>query len=96
MKKTLLTLAVAALTFTVSDAMAQDKTAATKTEQSAENKEHEANTLEKRIREQIKKVEANKDKVDYKAEMETINGWIKKWEALTEKEWEEKGAEYKY
>lgn len=89
MKKIFLSLAIAALTLSVTTVMAQDKTP---TEQrSKQNITKEADALKKRIYEMTKKVEANKDneKVDYKAQKANITKLVKRWEELTGKSWEE-------
>ena len=92
MKKIFLTLAIAAFTLSAVDVMAQDKAATeTKTEErSKENIQKEADALKKRIKATIEKVEANKDneRVDYKAELERIDGLKASWEKLTGKSWD--------
>jgi len=92
MKKIFLTLAIAAFTLSTADVMAQDKAeTVTKTEErSKENIQKEADALKTRIKMTIEKVEANKDneKVDYKAELERIDGLKARWEELTGKSWE--------
>lgn len=70
------------------EVVAQDKTAAQTEERSAENIKKEADAMKTRIEEYTEKVEANKDKVDYKAETERINEMKAKWEKLTGKDWE--------
>lgn len=91
MKKTLLTLAVAALTLTVTESMAQDKTAETQTERSAENIKKEADAVAARINGYVEKLEANKDNpnVDYEAGMVQVAEMKAKWEGLTGKKWVE-------
>lgn len=91
MKKTLLTLAIAAFTLTVSEAVAQDKTEATKTERSKENIQKEADAIKYRIEVLTEKVEANKDNPnsDYQASVATIDEMKRKWESLTGKKWKE-------
>lgn len=94
MKKTFLTLAVTAITLSVSDAVAQDKTVATQqanTERSAENVQKEADALKNRIEQYTIKIEANKDnpKVDYEAEKARIQELKVKWEGLSNKKWKE-------
>lgn len=88
MKKTLLTLAVATLTLSAADVVAQDKTAAT-TERTAENIKKEADAYEKRINDYVAKLEANKDNeaVDYEAGMLQVAEMKAKWEELTGKKW---------
>ncbi|MFT5310639.1 MAG: hypothetical protein ACI8VL_001547 [Bacteroidia bacterium] len=91
MKKTILTLAVAAFTLTAVDAVAQDKVEPLKTEvRSAENIKKEADALKKRIEDYTVKVEANKDNgnLDYEAETKRIGTMKAKWEELTGKSWE--------
>lgn len=92
MKKTLLTLAVASVSLFATDVVAQDKAAATKIEQSAENKQKEADALKERIEEYSTKIEANKNnpKLDYEAEIAKLAEWKKKWEDLTGKKWADK------
>lgn len=91
MKKTLLTLAVAALTLTVSDTMAQDKSATNQTERSAENVQKEADAIAARIKGYVEKLEANKDnpEVDYEAGMAQVAEMRAKWESLTGKKWKD-------
>lgn len=93
MKKTILTVAIAALSFTVTQAIAQDKAATTqvKTERSTENIQKEADALKKRIATYTEKVEANKEnpKVDYEAEKARIEELKVKWEGLSNKKWKE-------
>ena len=91
MKKTILTLAVAAFTLTAVDAVAQDKTEATKTEErSAENIQKEADAMKDRIEQYTIKIEANKDNgnLDYEAETKRIGTMKAKWEELTGKSWD--------
>jgi uncharacterized membrane protein YukC len=90
MKKTLLTLAVAAFTVGVSDVVAQDKVEAT-TERSAENIQKEADAYKKRITDYVAKLEANKENpdVDYEAGMAQVAEMKAKWEELTGKTWKE-------
>lgn len=91
MKKTLLTLAIAAFTLSAADVVAQDKPAAT-TERSAENIKKEADAYAKRINDYLEKLEANKDKpgVDYEAGMAQVAEMKEKWEGLTGKKWKAK------
>lgn len=90
MKKTLLTLAIAAFTLTAADVVAQDK-AGTTTERSAENIQKEADAYEKRINDYVAKLEANKENpnVDYEAGMIQVAEMKAKWEELTGKKWKE-------
>ena len=91
MKKTFLTLAIAAFTLTTVEVMAQDKAATvTKTERSAENTKKEADALKTRIEQTIEKAEANKDnpKFDYNAEQKRISDLKAKWEKLSGKSWD--------
>ena len=92
MKKITLTLAVAAFMLSAVEVVAQDKVAATQTEErSAENIQKEADALKARIENYTIKVEANQnnDKVDYEAEQVRIAEMKAKWEALTGKEWDQ-------
>ena len=95
MKKTLLTLAVAAFTLTVTEAVAQDKAAATKTERSAADIKKEADALQNRIEQYTIKVEANKGNanMNYEAEKARLGEWKAKWETLTGKTWTDKTEE---
>ena len=91
MKKTLLTLAVAAFTLSVSStAFAQDKPAAA-TERSAENIKKEADAYKKRITDYVAKLEANKDNpnVDYEVGIAQVAEMKAKWEELTGKKWKD-------
>ncbi len=92
MKKTLLTLAIAAFTLTVSDAVAQDNAVETKTERSVADIKKEADALQNRIEQYTIKVEANKDnpKMDYEAEKARLGEWKAKWESMTGKTWTDK------
>jgi len=89
MKKVTMTLVVAAFMLSATNTMAQDKKAATKTVQTAENKQKEADALQHRIEQYTEKVEANKDKVDYAAEQTRITEMKTKWETLSGKTWKE-------
>ncbi|MCB9192743.1 MAG: hypothetical protein H6603_07965 [Flavobacteriales bacterium] len=90
MKKTLLTLAIAAFTLSVTDVVAQDKVEAT-TERFAENIQKEADAYKKRITDYVAKLEANKENpdVDYEAGMAQVAEMKAKWEELTGKTWKE-------
>lgn len=91
MKKTLLTLAVAAFTLTVTDVVAQDKAATSKTERSVENVKKEADAIAARINGFVEKLETNKEnpKVDYEAGLAQVAEMKARWEELTGKKWKE-------
>lgn len=92
MKKITLTFAVAILSLTAVNVMAQSNAAAVQTEErSAENVKKEADALKARIDQYVIKIEANKDNanVDYEAELVRIAEWKAKWEEMTGETWKE-------
>ena len=89
MKKTILTLAVAAFTLSTVKVVAQDKASTANTERSAENIQKEADAIKHRVEQYTIKVEANKDNanMDYEAEKARIAEMKARWETVTGKTW---------
>ncbi len=97
MKKIILSITAAVFLLAAGNAFAQDKTETTATEnvQTEENKQKEADALQKRIEQYTIKVEANKENLDYEAEMKRIDEMKARWEKLTGKTWPVKEEEKK-